>query len=158
MFQNRLMWIVGCIILAGSTLCAQGILPSEKESLLNGDAAGQFLVAEQNKFPIPAKVLSLKEQLGLTKPQVKKIEELMQNLPVSAQVKGQEIVEAEEDLNQAFAAGTITDKTLRTKLEKIGKLRADLRFTHLQVCLKVKQILSANQNERYKELVASESK
>ena len=157
-FKNKLIGIFGCLLLAGATLHAQGITPSEKEGLLNGDATGQFLVAEQNKYPIPSKVLSFKEQLGLTKTQIKKIEELLQNLPVSAQVKGQEIVEAEEDLSQAFAAGTISDKTLRTKLEKIGKLRADLRFAHLQVCLKVKQILSANQNERYKELVAGESK
>ncbi len=158
MFKNNLIWIFGCISFMSASLFAQGITPSEKEGLLNGDPTGQFLVAEQNNYPIPSKVLSFKAQLGLTSVQFKKINELMQNLPVSAQVKGQEIVEAEEDLSQTFAAGTINDKILRTKLEKIGKLRADLRLTHLQVCLKVKQILSANQNERYKELVAGESK
>jgi Spy/CpxP family protein refolding chaperone len=158
MFNKKWIGILSCLLLACATLYAQGVTPSEKAGLLNGDATGQLLVAEQNKYPIPAKVLSFKEQLGLTKAQVRKIEELLQNLPVSAQVKGQEIVEAEEDLSQAFAAGTVNDKVLRMKLEKIGKLRADLRFAHLQVCLKVKQILSANQNERYKELVAVESK
>jgi hypothetical protein len=157
-FKKNILWIFICIVLGGAFLHAQGITSSEKEGLLKGDTTGQYLVAEQNRYPIPEKVLSFKEQLGLTKAQVKKIEELLQNLPVSAQVKGQEIVDAEEDLSHAFATGTINDKTLRTKVEKIGKLRAELRFAYLQVCLKVKQILSANQNERYKELVAGENK
>ncbi|HVN48750.1 MAG TPA: hypothetical protein VMU30_08015 [Bacteroidota bacterium] len=158
MFQKIMLRVFGCMLFVGATIYAQGITPSEKEGLLNGDATGQFLVAEQSNYPVPSKVLSFKEQLGLTNAQIKKINELMQNLPVSAQVKGQEIVEAEEDLSQAFASGTISDKTLRMKLEKIGRLRAEFRFTHLQVCIKVKQILSANQNERYKELVAGERK
>jgi hypothetical protein len=155
---KKMMGTFGCIVLACAMVEGQGITSSEKEGLLKGDTTGQFLVAAQNNYPAPLKVLSFKEPLGLTKIQVKKIEELLQNLPVSAQVKGQEIVDAEEDLSQAFAAGTINEKTLRMKLEKIGKLRADLRFTYLQVCIKVKQILSANQNERYKELVAGENK
>lgn len=149
--------VVGFVVLA-IPVCAQISVPPDKEALLKGEGAGQFVAAEQTKYPTPEKVLAFKEQLGLTKLQIKKIEELMQNLPVSAQVKGQEIVEAEEDLNQAFAAGTINDKTLRAKVEKIGKLRSELRFGYLQVCLKVKQILSSNQIERYKELVASENK
>lgn len=157
-FKKNIVWVLCCISLGCATMFAQELTPSEKERLMNGDTTGQFYVAEQAHYPTPLKVLSYKEQLGLTNAQIKKIDELMQNLPVSTQVKGQEIIEAEENLNQAFAAGTINDKTLRTKLEKIGKLRAELRFTNLQICLKVKQILSAKQNDRYKELVAGESK
>jgi len=47
---------------------------------------------------------------------------------------------------------------LRAKLERIGKIRAELRFVHLQVYLKEKQILTVKQWERLKELQASEVK
>ena len=80
------------------------------------------------------------------------------NVPISATVKGQEIVDAEEELNKLFESGAINEKTLRMKLERIGKMRADLRFVHLQAYLKEKLILTAKQWERLKELQASEAK
>lgn len=140
------------------TVSAQVTIPPDKGQLLNGEAAGQTLVAEKNGFPSPQKIISLKDKLGITKDQLKKINEILTNLPISATVKGQEIVEAEEELNKLFESGTINEKTLRTKLERIGKMRADLRFVHLQIYLKEKQILSVNQWERLKELQASEVK
>ena len=136
----------------------QGTIPPDKEQLVKGDAAGQTLVAESNGYPAPQKIISFKDQLGLTKDQVRKINEMMTNLPFSATVKGQEIVDAETELSTLFASGSINEKTLRAKLERIGKMRADLRFIHLQVYVKEKQILSANQWERLKELLASEVK
>jgi Spy/CpxP family protein refolding chaperone len=137
---------------------AQVTIPPDKDQLLSGEATGQTLVAEKNGFPPPQKIILFKDQLGLTKDQLKKINEILTNLPISATVKGQEIVEAEEDLNKLFESGTLNEKTLRDKLERIGKMRADLRFVHLQVYLKTKQILSVNQWERLKELLVSEVK
>jgi hypothetical protein len=141
-----------------STIHAQVTIPPDKDQLLKGDAAGQTVVAEKNGYSALQKIISWKDQLGLTKDQVRKINEILTNLPVSATVKGQEIIEAEEELNMLFESGTITEKTLRAKLERIGKMRADLRFMHLQVFLKEKQLLSAKQWERLKELDASEVK
>jgi Spy/CpxP family protein refolding chaperone len=140
------------------TVQAQITIPPDKDQLLNGVTSGQTLVAEKNGFPAPQKIVSFKDQLGLSKDQLKKINELVTNLPISAIVKGQEIIEAEEELNKLFESGTINEKTLRAKLERIGKMRADLRFMHLQVYVKEKQILSANQWERLKELQANEVK
>jgi Spy/CpxP family protein refolding chaperone len=116
------------------------------------------MVAENNGYPSPQKIVSLKDQIGLTKDQLKKIKEIVTNLPISAVVKGQEIIDAEEELNKLFESGTVSEKTLRIKLERIGKMRAELRFVHLQIYVKEKQILSAKQWERLKELKASEVK
>jgi len=154
---------ISCLILIFSLAMAEIVnaqvtIPPDKDQLLNGDGTGQTLVAEKNGFPAPQKIISFKDQLGLTKDQLKKINETLTNQPVSATVKGQEIVEAEEELNNLFELGTINEKTLRDKLERIGKMRADLRFVHLQIYLKEKQILSVNQWERLKELQASEVK
>ena len=141
-----------------ATFLAQGTVPPDKDQLLSGDAAGQTLAAEKNGFPSPQKIVSFKDQIGLTKDQLKKMNEMLINVPISATVKGQEIVDAEEELNKLFESGTINEKTLRMKLERIGKMRADLRFVHLQAYLKEKLILTAKQWERLKELQASEAK
>jgi Spy/CpxP family protein refolding chaperone len=146
--------LVACM----TVLRAQEILPPDRNQLLSGDAAGQTLVAEKNGYPTPQKLLSFKDQLGLTKDQVRKINEMMTNTPVSATVRGQDIIDAEDELSALFASGSINEKTLRTKLERLGKMRADLRFIHLQVYVKEKQILSANQWERLKELWTREVK
>ena len=137
---------------------AQAMYPPDKDQLLKGEAAGQNLVAEQNGYPSPQKIVSLKDQIGLTKDQLKKIKEIVTNLPISAVVKGQEIIDAEDELNTLFQSGTVNERTLRLKLERIGKMRAELRFMHLQIYVKEKQILSAKQWERLKELKASEVK
>jgi len=137
---------------------AQATYPPDKDQLLKGEAAGQNLVAEQNGYPSPQKIVSLKDQIGLTKDQLKKIKEIVTNLPISAVVKGQEIIDAEDELNTLFQSGTVNERTLRLKLERIGKMRAELRFMHLQIYVKEKQILSAKQWERLKELKASEVK
>jgi Spy/CpxP family protein refolding chaperone len=137
---------------------AQASYPTDKDQLLKGEAAGQNLVAEQNGYPSPQKIVSLKDQIGLTKDQLKKIKEIVTNLSISAVVKGQEIIDAEEELNKLFASGDVNERTLRIKLERIGKMRAELRFMHLQMYLREKQILTAKQWERLKELKASEVK
>jgi Spy/CpxP family protein refolding chaperone len=137
---------------------AQALFPPDKDQLLKGEAAGQNMVAENNGYPSPQKIVSLKDQIGLIKDQLKKIKEIVTNLPISAVVKGQEIIDAEEELNKLFESGIVSEKTLRIKLERIGKMRAELRFVHLQIYLKEKQILTAKQWERLKELKASEVK
>ena len=140
------------------SLRAQMTIPPDRDSLLSGAGMGQAMYAEMNGYPGPKHVLDLKEDLGLTKDQLYKTDQLMNNVMVSAKVKGQEIVEAEEDLNKVFAAGTLSEKSLRAKLDRIGRLRGELRFIHLQAHLKMKQILSPNQVERYNELRGHETK
>jgi Spy/CpxP family protein refolding chaperone len=146
------------MIVLAMTLYAQIIIPPDKDQLLKGGATEQTWVAEKNGFPAPQKIILYKDQLGLTKAQLKKINEMLTNLPISATIKGQDIIEAEEELNKLFESGSINEKTLRAKLERIGKMRAELRFVHLQLYLKEKQILSVKQWERLKELQASEVK
>jgi len=134
------------------------VFPPDRDLLLKGDPLGIPARAEAYSYPSPQKALSFKEDLGLTKDQIRKFEELINNTTVSATVKGAEIIEVEDDFNKSFESGTITDRILRAKLERIGKLRSEYGFIQLQVYLKVKQILSANQYERYKELVHGEAK
>jgi len=136
-------WLMALLILIAVYVPtnAQGSISLDKEQLLRGEDAGQTLIADTNGFPSPKKILALKDQLGLTKVQLKKIDEMLDNLSVSATVKGQEIVEVEDGLGRMFISGNIVENVLRTQLERIGKMRAELRFMHLQVYLKTKKIL-----------------
>ena len=59
------------------TAHAQVTFPPDKDQLLKGEATGQALVAEINGFPAPQKIISYKDQLGLSKDQLRKINELL---------------------------------------------------------------------------------
>ena len=140
------------LVLAISGAVSAQSIPSDRKQLLSGEGMGQASYGEMNGYPGPKHVLELKSELGLTPDQTKKAEVLTQGVSNTATIKGEEIVEAEEDLNNAFKSGTLNEKQLREKLERIGKLRADLRFVHLQAHLKMKQILTATQIAKYNEL------
>jgi Spy/CpxP family protein refolding chaperone len=137
---------------------SQQTVPPDKDSLLKGLGMGLAEIAEQNNFPGPRHTLDLKNELGLTRDQLKKTEALDKVVGSAAVAKGEEIVVAEEELTKLFEAGTISEKVLRGKLEEIGKLRADLRFIHLQAHLRMKQILTPDQIKRYAELKGHEAK
>ncbi|MEK6754991.1 MAG: hypothetical protein AABZ02_02450 [Bacteroidota bacterium] len=115
--------------LTGQTF-GQTVVPSDREGLLKGLGMGLASYAEENGYPGPKHVLELKDELGLTQDQLKKTEALQKMVAISAAAKGQQIVQAEEELNELFEAGTINGKVLRSKLGQIGNLRADLQFIH----------------------------
>jgi Spy/CpxP family protein refolding chaperone len=137
---------------------AQQTVPPDRDALLKGLGMGLAEIAELNNFPGPKHTLDLKNELGLTRDQLKKTEALDKVVGSAAVAKGEEIVSAEEELTKLFEAGTISEKVLRGKLEEIGKLRADLRFIHLQAHLRMKQILTPDQIKRYAELRGHEAK
>jgi Spy/CpxP family protein refolding chaperone len=155
----RLWLLVGILILVSpGRLLAQQTNPPDREALLKGLGMGVAMIADSNNYPGPKRVLELKEDLNLTRDQIKKTEALDKVVSSSAVAKGEEIVQAEEELSRLFEAATISEKTLRTKLEEIGKLRADLRFIHLQAHLRMKQILTPDQLKKYSEIKGREGK
>ena len=155
----KLRWIVmAAFLLLPVAAFAQQTIPPDKEGLLKGLGMGLAEIAEINNFPGPKHTLDLKNELGLTRDQLKKTEALDKVVASAALAKGEEIVLAEEELTKLFEAGTISEKVLRSKLEEIGKLRADLRFIHLQAHVRMKQILMPDQVKRYAELRGHEAK
>lgn len=160
MFQGNKIFVamMGLIsLMVASQASAQSVIPPDKDSLLKGLGMGLASYAEENNYPGPKHVLDLKEQLALNRDQIKKAETLANLVSVTAVAKGEEIVQAEEELNKMFQEGKINEKSLRAKLEQIGKLRADLRFIHLQAHLKMKQVLTADQIKKYNELRGHEA-
>ena len=155
----KVRWIVSAaFLLLPVAASAQQTIPPDKEGLLKGLGMGLAEIAEINNYPGPKHTLDLRNELGLTRDQLKKTEALDKVVASAAIAKGEEIVLAEEELSKLFEAGTINEKVLRSKLEELSKLRADLRFTHLQAYLRMKQILTPDQIKRYAELRGHEAK
>ena len=155
----RLRWMVtAASLLLPVAAFTQQAIPPDRESLLKGLGMGLAEIAEINNYPGPKHTLDLKNELGLTRDQLKKTEALDKVVASAALAKGEEIVLAEEELTKLFETGTISEKVLRSKLEEIGKLRADLRFIHLQAHVRMKQILTVEQVKRYAELRGHEAK
>jgi Spy/CpxP family protein refolding chaperone len=146
------------IVIVPVVALAQQTTPPDREGLLKGQGMGLAEIAEINNYPGPKHTLDLKNELGLTRDQLKKTEALDKVVASSALAKGEEIVLSEEELVKMFEAGTVNEKVLRSKLEEIGKLRADLRFIHLQAHLRMKQILTPDQIKRYADLRGHEAK
>lgn len=137
---------------------AQSLIPPDREGLLKGQGMDLAAIAESNNWPGPKHVLALKTELGLTREQVKRTEAVEKVVASAAGAKGEEIVQAEEELAAMFQSGSANEKAVRLKVEEIGKARAELRFIHLQAHLRMKQILTPDQIKQYMELKARESK
>ena len=74
---------------------------------------------------------------------------LYEEMRRSAVALGEELLLAESRLDHAFEKGSISPQSLETVLLEIGRLRAQLRYVHLQAHLRQKQLLSSEQIQIY---------
>ena len=65
---------------------------------------------------------------------------------------GKRLVALEGVLNAAFAGRDIDETRLRATLDKIARVRAELRYVHLATHLKTPALLSSGQIEDYNRL------
>jgi Spy/CpxP family protein refolding chaperone len=130
---------------------ATGLLPEEVEGLVSGKGMALALAAEVNGYPGPRHVLDASEagQLALRPDQQAAVEALHARMLEDAQAKGREILEVESHLAQRFRHGHIDDASLRDALDRIGQLRAELRFIHLRTHLATRALLTPDQIARY---------
>ncbi|MFK8014803.1 MAG: hypothetical protein AB8G17_05145 [Gammaproteobacteria bacterium] len=124
---------------------------AEVESLLSGAGMGFAKLAELNHYPGPKHVLELVDNLGLSPSQVSETEALFKEMRSSAVLLGEELIEGEMALDREFSQGAITPESLESSLLNLGKIRAQLRFVHLEAHLRQKRLLSAEQIAKYDE-------
>lgn len=108
--------------------------------------------AELNHYPVPAHVLELSTELGLTPHQRSRTEELFKAMETEAISLGKQLLERERQLDDLFARKTIMPERLRRSLEAIGLLQGRLRLVHLQTHLAQAKILDAEQTRKYEQL------
>jgi Spy/CpxP family protein refolding chaperone len=133
---------------AGSASLAE----AEVAGLLSGAGMGQALAAELNGYPGPKHVVELASELELSPEQLTAAQHLEQETQAKSKALGREIVDLERALDGAFASGAIDEERLSKMVDEIGRLRAALRLNHLSAHLKMADMLSTEQRQRYSEL------
>jgi hypothetical protein len=124
----------------------------EVESLRTGQGMGFAKIAELNHYPGPKHVLELAEELDLTAAQAAETEGLFREMQHNAIAIGKQLLAAEMKLDRDFQKESIRPESLQTALLAIGRLRAQLRYVHLEAHLRQRSLLTAQQIARYDEL------
>lgn len=122
------------------------------DDLESGKGWGFAKAAELNGVPGPSHLLNMKDKIGLTAEQAAAVSMIFAEMKSKAIPLGKRFVALEAQLNTAFVAGDMDDQGLKTLLDEIGGLRAELRFVHLSTHLTTSAILSEAQIEAYNRL------
>jgi len=142
------------VILLGNIAFSQ--VPTDRNTLLNGEEGTQAKVAELHVYPSPKKVLDLAGALNLTDDQKRIIKQITEETITRAKELGKQIIKIEEELNDALQTGFVNEKSVADDAQQIGRLRGRLRGVFLNAHLKTKKVLTANQLEIYKKLSTAE--
>ena len=125
---------------------------SDIKMFLEGHGMGLAKAAELNHFPGPRHVLDLATELKLSHEQFTKTQQAYDKMYAEAVRLGKLIVGKETQLDSLYAAQKIRETQLRAIVGDIAKLQGELRFTHLNAHLEMKNILSLQQVAKYDEL------
>lgn len=119
------------------------------EELLRGGGWGLAKAAELNGMPGPTHVLDMAGELDLGVDQRTKIAVIRDDMRREAQALGSLFVEKEGELERLFHSGEMSESKLAAAVEQIEGVRARLRTAHLAAHVRVANILTAEQTDRY---------
>ncbi|MEO6458565.1 MAG: periplasmic heavy metal sensor [Chloroflexia bacterium] len=120
--------------------------------LLAGRGATYAQAADLNHYPGPRHVLDLKTQLKLTPEQENEARNLYQAMEKDARSLGQQILDAETELDREFSAGSITSEKLSELTARIHELDGELRQVHLSAHIGTRAALNPDQIAMYDQL------
>ena len=92
----------------------------EQADLLAGKGMGLAKAAELNGYPGPAHVLELAGDLALSAEQRARTQAVWQAMDARARALGQQVVDAERELDALFASKQVTRERLGEQLDRIG--------------------------------------
>lgn len=161
--MTRLVILFIATALIGPAVAAQGVSPyagqqqraikalsaRDIEDLRAARGMGLAKAAELNSYPGPAHVLELATHLHLTDAQRAATQKIFETMRAKAVPLGTQIIAAEGELDRAFAQAQITPDELRTRLQAIAKLQAELRTVHLEAHIVQRALLRPEQISRY---------
>ncbi|UCZ53759.1 hypothetical protein LGQ02_02945 [Bacillus shivajii] len=122
------------------------------QALLNGAGAGYALSAELNSYPGPLHTLELAIELSLSDEQRETTEELYNGMKEEAQKIGEQIVNLELQLENAFRSKDITKNDVDNITNQISTLDGKLRSVHLKAHIDMIDVLTNEQIKMYDEL------
>lgn len=127
----------------------KALAATQIQDLLAGKGMEFAKAAELNGYPGPMHTLELGDALQLSLAQREATAQLMAAHREQARKLGAQLVEAERDLDTAFAARQVNREILGRLTQRIGALQAELRNAHLETHLRQTSILSTQQVARY---------
>lgn len=120
---------------------------------LKGEADDDMaMVAEQNRYPMPDKVLKLGNELKLTPVQIQKITDINTQMHRRRLQVGQSIVSNEKTLDSLFKYKKVNDGNLVFYTNRFGLYQGELKNAMLQACWATQQLLSPQQITKYQSL------
>jgi len=122
------------------------------EGLRQGRGMGFALAAELNGYPGPLHVLELADRLALTPAQRSATLALQRRMTADALAAGEELIQAERELDQLFAGHAATPERLNESLARVARAQARVRGAHLQAHLEQVRLLTADQVATYNRL------
>ncbi|OOG46388.1 Spy/CpxP family protein refolding chaperone [Polaromonas sp. A23] len=125
---------------------------TQTTDLLAGKGMELAKAAELNGYPGPMHTLELAAQLELSSEQKQASEVLMSRHKAEARELGAQLVEAERALDLAFSSRQIDAARLAAHTDRIGRLQALLRKSHLETHLQQTALLRPEQISRYAQL------
>ncbi|MDP9195173.1 MAG: hypothetical protein M3O22_00115 [Pseudomonadota bacterium] len=157
------------LALSGTTLAQTGTVPGEEakpklpaaltekqvRELKSGEVPGLARTAEAHGWPSPARVTGWAADLDLTDEQARDVLIARKRLQASSRKTGAEIIAKEQELDAAFADGTIIPDELTRLTFEIGYLYGRLRAAHLYASMEMKTLLTPEQLERYREIAGA---
>jgi len=152
--------ILGCLPLALAARPQQpstemqhhhSCLEEERASIERGEGFGMAMPADHAGYPGPRHVLDMASDLRLTTEQRAGIEKLYAGMKDKALVRGKELFQAQERLEQMFRDGR-PEADLREQSFRIDSIHAELRWIHLSAHLAAQKILTPEQIATYTRL------
>lgn len=117
-----------------------------------GKGMGFAKAAELNGYPGPAHVLELADQLELSPVQRQQTQALFDSMSSAAIALGEQLIAAEQALDELFSTRTIDTRSLSVATTNIARIRGDLRRVHLATHLQQLPLLTNQQVARYNKL------
>jgi Spy/CpxP family protein refolding chaperone len=148
-------WVSGVVFAQASPYAGQeqrtikSLSQQEVAALLSGAGAGFARAAELNGYPGPMHVLELADRLALTAEQRAATQSLMAEHKARARTLGEQLVDAERDLDKLFAQRAAAADTVDAATRRVGLLQAELRAEHLKTHIAQTALLSGDQVRMY---------
>jgi hypothetical protein len=130
----------------------KALSPEDVKALEAGEGMGLAKAAELNRYPGPRHVLDLAEPLELSGAQRVEAERIFAGMRSEALRVGQEILTVERELERRFAMQSMTEADLTRLTDTLGRLNGQLRAIHLRTHLRMRDLLTPDQVERYQHL------
>jgi hypothetical protein len=120
---------------------------------------GEYLGSGTEKSeerPLIAFMLRNRDKLDLSAPQVKNLEQLRDDFQKESIRKDADLRVAEMDLNGLLNATKVDMAKAESKIRQIERLRGDLRIARVRTIEKGKELLTADQRKKLRELLAEQ--